>query len=114
MPVGAMDPKKQISKMDKGKKVTKKVVGSANGRAARGEAEDGTGEDFAADGMGLGPLSAVAAGGSGEESTSADQHAPPAFSMLDDAVPQPAGVDPSPVGGAAGGETVTAVLTLKQ
>ena len=88
--------------MKKGNKA-KKVVGSANDRAARGEAEDGSGGKFATEGMGLGPLSAGAAGGSGEEITSAEQPGPPASSMLDDEVAQPAGVDPSSEGGPSGG-----------
>ena len=39
--------------MGKGKKVTKRVVGSANGRAARGEEADAATKEFAAAGMGL-------------------------------------------------------------
>ena len=45
--------KKQISKMGRKNKVTKKVVGSANGRAVRGEEADGSTEEFAVAGMGL-------------------------------------------------------------
>ena len=53
--------KKQIRKMGKGKKVTKKVVGSANGRAVRGEEADGSTKEFAAAEMGLQELPAAAA-----------------------------------------------------
>jgi hypothetical protein len=41
------EEKKQISTMGKGKKVSKKVVGSANGRAARGREVDGSAAEFA-------------------------------------------------------------------
>jgi hypothetical protein len=97
----------------KGKK-TKKDVGSAVVGAARGEGADGSGEKFAAEGMGLGALPTKAVGGSGEGITSAEPLGPPARSMLDDEVSQPAVVDPSSGGGPPGGETVTAGLTLEQ
>ena len=63
---------------------------------------------------GWGRCSAGADGASGEEITSAEQHGPPAASMLDDVAPQPAVADPSPAGGLSGGETATVVLTLEQ
>ena len=110
---GTLVYEKQIRKMVK-KGKTKKVVGSAAVAAARGEAEDGSGEKFAANGMGLGPLPAVAAGASGEEITSAEATGPPACSVLDDVAPQPAAVAPSSDGGPTGGEFATAALTLEQ
>ena len=90
--------------MGKGKKVTKKVVGSANGRAARGEEADGATKEFAAAGMGLQEPTAAAAEGSGGESMAPGDAGPPALSTLDDAVPQPAAVDPSSGGGGCRGE----------
>ena len=85
----------------KGKKI-KKDVGSAAVGAAPGEGADGSGARFALEGMGLalGALPTGAVGGSGEEITSAEPPGPPAHSMLDDMVSQPAEVDPSSGGGA--------------
>ena len=104
--------KKQIRKMvKKGKK--KKIV-VANGSAAGGEGEDGSGATFAAQGMGLEAPTAGAAGGSGEETMSAEALGPPAHSMLADVVPQPAEADPSSEGAPTGGETDTAGPTLEQ
>ena len=59
---------KKIRKMGKGKKVTKKVVGSASGSAARGVEADGSTEGFTVAGMWLHGLPAAAAEGSGGES----------------------------------------------
>ena len=98
--------------MKKSKTKNKKfVVGDG---AQPSGAEDGSGEEFAVDGMGLGPQPAVAAGASGEESTSAEATGPPACSVLDDVAPQPAAVAPSSDGGPSGGEFATAALTLEQ
>ena len=106
---------KQISKMGKGKKVTKKVVGSANGRAARGEEADGTTKEFAVAGMGLQEPTAAAVEGSGGESMAPGDAGPPAHGALGEAVPQPAAVDPSSGEGAVGeSEPVAAVLTIEQ
>ena len=80
----------------------KKVVGSANGSAVRGEGADGATADVAAAGMEPGPLPAGAAGGSGEESTSAEQHGPPACSMLGDAEGEPGDAAPGQAEGAVG------------
>ena len=106
--------KKQIRKMAKGRSKNKKDVGSAVASAARGESEDGSGARFALEGMGLGALPTGAFGGSGEEITSAEALGPPARSMLDDVVPQPAKVVPSSGGAPTGGETVTTGTTLDQ
>ena len=95
--------KTQISKMGKGKKVTKTVVGSANGRAARGEEADGATTEFAVTGMGLQEPTAAAAEGSGGEGMAPGDAGPPALSTLDDAVPRPAEADPSS-GGVCRGE----------
>ena len=101
--------------MGRKNKVTKKVVGSANGSAVSVEEVDGSTEEFAAAGMGLQELPAVADEGSGGKSTEPDGAGPPAHSMLDDAVPQPDMVDPSSGGGADGeGEPAAPVLTLEQ
>ena len=89
-----------MAKGRKGTKNKKDVVGEI---ARPSEAVDGSGEKFAADGMGLGPLPAGAAGGSGEGITSVEQPGLPASSMLDDEVSQPAVVDPSSGGGPPGG-----------
>ena len=107
--------KKQIRKMGKGKKVTKKVVGSANGRAVRGEEANGSTKEFVAAGMGLQELHAAAAEGSGGKSMGPGDVGPPVHSVLDDVVPQPAVVGPSS-GGRANGESEPAavVLTLEQ
>ena len=107
--------KKQISKIGKGKKETKKVVGSANGRAARGEEADGSTTEFAVAGMGLQEPTAAAAEGSGGESMAPGDAAPPVHGALGDATPQPAAVDPSPGEGAVGeSEPVAAMLTVEQ
>ena len=101
--------------MGKGKKVTKKVVGSANGRAARGEEADAATKEFAAAGMGLQEPTAAAAEGSGGEGMAPGDAGPPALSTLDDAVPRPAEADPSSGGGGAGGsEPAAAMLTIEQ
>ena len=89
--------------MGKGKKVTKKVVGSANGRAARGEEADAATKEFAAAGMGLQEPTAAAAEGSGGGGMAPGDAGPPALSTLDDAVPLPAEADPSSGGGVLGG-----------
>ena len=81
----------------------KKNVGSANDNAAGGEGEDGSGANFALEGMGLEAPTAGAAGGSGEEITSAEALGPPAHSVLADVVPQLAEVVPSSGGAPAGG-----------
>jgi hypothetical protein len=106
--------KKQIRKMAEGRSKNKKGVGSVVVGAARGEGADGSGAVFAAQGMGLEALPAGAAGGSGEGITSAEALAPPAHSMLDDVVSQPAEAAPSAEGAPTGGETDTAGPTLEQ
>ena len=101
--------------MGKGKKVTKKVVGSANGRAARGEEADAATKEFTAAGMGLQEPTAAAAEGSGGESMASGDVGPPALSTLDDAVPLPAAGVPSSGGGGVGGsEPAAAMLTIEQ
>ena len=82
--------------------MTKKVVGSANGIAARGTGVDGSSGEFAVEGTGLQELPAGAAGHSGEEITSAEATGPPALT-LDDVTSQPSEVDPSPAAAAEGG-----------
>ena len=107
--------KTQISKMGKGKKVTKTVVGSANGRAARGEEADGATKEFAVAGMGLQEPIAAAAEGSDGESMAPGDAGPPVHGALGDVTPQPAAVDPSSGEGAVGeSEPVAAVLTIEQ
>ena len=76
--------------MGKGKKVSKKVVGSANGRAARGGEVDGSTAEFAVAGMQLQEPTAAAAEGSGGESMVPGDAGPPALSTLDDVAPRPA------------------------
>ena len=98
--------------MGKGKAKNKEHVGSAVVGAARGEGGDGSGAGFALEGMGLGALPTGAVGGSGEEITSAESSGPPAHSMLDNVVPQLAGMDPSSGGAPAGGETATGYITI--
>ena len=95
-------------KMGRKNKLTKEVVGSANGSAV-------SDEEFAAAGMGLQQVPAAAAEGSGGKSMVPDDAGSPAHSMLDGAVPQPDMVDPSSGGGADGeSEPAAAVLTLEQ
>ena len=100
--------------MGKAKKVTKKVVGSANGRAARGEEADGSTAEFAVAGMELQEPTAAADEGSGGESMVPGDAGPPALSTLDDVAPQPAVVDPSSAGPPAGGVAAAVGLTLEQ
>ena len=92
--------------MGKGKKVSKKVVGSANGRAARGGEVDGSTAEFAVAGMQLQEPTAAAAEGSGGESMVPGDAGPPALSTLDDVAPRPAVVDPSSAGPPAGGVAI--------
>ena len=106
--------KKQISKTGKGKKVSKRVVGSANGRAARGGEVDGSTAEFAVAGMQLQEPTAAAAEGSGGESMVPGDAAPPALSTLDDVAPRPVVVDPSSAGPPAGGVAAAVGLTLEQ
>ena len=101
--------------MGRSKKENRKVVGSANDRAVRGEEADRSTEEVAAAGMGLQELPAAAAEGSGGESTMPGDAAPPALSVLDDGCPSPNVVVPSSDGGADGEcEPAAAVLTLEQ
>ena len=83
--------KKQVSKMGRKSKVTKKVVCFANGSAARGAGVDGSAGEFVVEGMGLQGLPEVAGGGSGEESNAVG------------AQDQPVGPAPAARWGAAGG-----------
>ena len=107
--------KKQISKMGRKTRVAKKVVGSANDRAERGEEADGSTEELAVAGMGLQEPTAAAAEGSGGESMAPGDAGPPMHGALGDVTPQPAAVDPSPGEGAVGeSEPVAAVLTIEQ
>ena len=109
-----MVSKKQMSKMGRKTKVTKKVVGSANDRAVRDAEADAASEEFAVVGMGLQEPTAAAAEGSGGESMVPGDTAPPAHGALGDATPQPAVVDPSSSEGANGeSEPAAAVLTLE-
>ena len=72
--------KKQISKMGRKNKVTKKVVGSANDRAVRDEETDGSTEEFAVAGMRLQEPTTAAAEGSGGESMVPNDAGPPSTS----------------------------------
>ena len=80
--------------MGKQTKVTKKVVGSANGSAARGEEADGSTEEFTVAGMGLQGLPAAAGECSSAESMVAGDVAPLALSTLDDGGSQLIAVHP--------------------
>ena len=74
----------QFSKMGKKTKATKRIVGSTNGSAARGEEADGSTEEFivaALAGMGLPPADGE---GSGGKSMVAGDVAPRALSTLED------------------------------
>ena len=100
---------KQISKMGRKNKVTKRVTVSANDRAVRDEEADGSTEEFAVAGMGLQEPTAAAAEGSGGETMVLDDAAPPAHGAL------PAAMDPSSGEGTDGdSESAAAVLTLEQ
>ena len=106
--------KKQINKMGRSKKVTKKVVGSANGRAVHGEEADGPTVEFAVEGMGLQELPTAAAEGSGGKSMVPGDVGPPALSILDDGGPQPSAVVPSSDGEAdRESEPAAPVFTLE-
>ena len=101
--------------MAKGKKVTKRVAGSANGRAARGEEADGATTEFAVAEMGLQEPTVAAAEGSGGESMAPGDAGPRVHGALGDVTPQPAAVDPSSGEGAVReSEPVAAVLIIEQ
>ena len=101
--------------MGKGKKVTRKVVGSANGSVARGAGVDGSTEKFAVEGMGLQTLPIGVAEGSGEESNVVGVQDQP----VGPPAPQPHGgelqeVDPGSQGEGEGGVTAVVQLTSEQ